>query len=351
MVSVLITTYDSAGTLRACLASLERQDYAPVEVIVVDNASTDGTRDLLAQAGQRFRVFYNETNAGFAAAQNRAIRQAAGEWLLSLNPDVVLSPEFIATLMTASEADPGVGMISGKLLRWRPDQNPEFTRIIDSTGIYFLPNLRHLDRGADEPDHGQYDRSEYVFGVTGAAGLYRRRMVEDVSIDGEFFDEDFFAYREDADVAWRAQLMGWRCLYTPRAVGWHIRRVVPARLRKLPLPIRWHSVKNRFFMRAKNISKPLYFRLFFPATIRDLGIVGYCCLMDRPLLSAFWWLWKRRKTLRSKRRWVQSRRRASDRDLARWFSARAAAFPLPSSVSLEQPSGGAEVGEGRTASR
>jgi GT2 family glycosyltransferase len=80
--------------------------------------------------------------------------------------------------------------------------------VIDSTGIYFLRNLRHLDRGEGEIGSGQYDRPEYVMGATGAAALYRRKMVEDVSVEEEFFDGDFFAYREDADVAWRAQLLG-----------------------------------------------------------------------------------------------------------------------------------------------
>ena len=91
--------------------------------------------------------------------------------------------------------------------------------VFDSTGIYMTPNLRHLDRGSRIPDKGQYDRSEYVFGGTGAACLYRRAMIDDISIRNEFFDADFFAYREDADVAWRAQLLGWRCLYNPLAVA------------------------------------------------------------------------------------------------------------------------------------
>src|SRR6266850_1481333 len=88
-------------------------------------------------------------------------------------------------------------------------------QLVDSTGIYFTPMLRHLDRGSQEPDKGHYLNFEYVFGATAAAALYRRKMIDDVSIQGEFFDPDFFVYREDADVAWRAQLMGWRCLYTP----------------------------------------------------------------------------------------------------------------------------------------
>ena len=90
--------------------------------------------------------------------------------------------------------------------------------VIDTTGIYFTPEMRHFDRGWKEPDEGQYRDLEYVFGASAAAALYRREMIDDISGGGEFFDPDFFAYREDADVAWRAQLMGWRCLYVPDAV-------------------------------------------------------------------------------------------------------------------------------------
>ena len=93
---------------------------------------------------------------------------------------------------------------------------------------------------------------EYVFGASAAAALYRRAMIDDVAVDGDFFDPDFFAYREDADVAWRAQLLGWRCIYTPAAVAYHVRTVTPANRRSLPPVINMHSVKNRFLMRIKN---------------------------------------------------------------------------------------------------
>ena len=256
MVSVLITTYNSASVLEACLNSLLQQDYPGVEIIVVDNASSDGTREILERIGHGVRIFYNDMNTGFAAAQNQGMAQARGDWLLSLNPDVLLSRDCISKLVAAGEADARTGAVCGKLLRWRPGEAGERTNIIDSTGIYFLRNLRHLDRGSDEIDRGQYERPEYVIGATGAAALYRRTMVEDVSVDGEFFDEDFFAYREDADVAWRAQLLGWRCLYTPQAVAWHVRRVTPERFKDLPDLINRHSIKNRFLMRAKNLSLP-----------------------------------------------------------------------------------------------
>lgn len=320
MVSVVITTYNSAEFLKACLESVKAQSYGSVEVIVIDNASTDGTRAVLEKFRESIRLIFNEKNTGFAAAQNQGMRSARGDWFLSLNPDVVLSPNFIVEIVAAGESDPKVGAVSGKLLRWHPGKEPEFSRIIDSTGIYFTPSLRHLDRGSEQADEGQYDKLEYVFGATGAAALYRRKMVEDVSVEGEFFDERFFAYREDADLAWRAQLMGWNCVYTPRAVAWHVRRVTPERRGQLPTEINWHSIKNRFLMRAKNISWPLYLRFFLPITFRDAQVIGYCLLVNWELLSALAAVWRSRRELAKRRQAIQSARRISDRQMLFWFS-------------------------------
>ena len=319
-VSVLITTYNSARFLKSCLDSLKAQTYRPLELIVVDNASTDSTRQVLEKLAEGGKLIFNDANLGFAAGQNQAVRASGGEWLLSLNPDVVLDPDFVWEMVAAGELDPAVGSVSGKLLRWSPDKEPQLTGIIDSTGIYFTPSLRHLDRGAEQSDRGQYDRLEYVFGASGAAALYRRAMIEDVAVEGEFFDQQFFAYREDADLAWRAQLMAWKCIYAPKAVAWHVRRVTPERRNHLPLEINWHSVKNRFLMRAKNISWRLYGRFFLPVTWRDAQVVGYCLLVDRRLLSALGAVWKARKELGRKRQLIQARRRVPDKELLGWFS-------------------------------
>jgi GT2 family glycosyltransferase len=327
-----MTTYNSAAVLELCLNSVAALDYAPLEVIIVDNASTDATRDILHRFEDRFRVIYNQENRGFAGGQNQAIRAASGDWIVSLNPDVFVPPNFLSELIPAAEIDGWVGMLSAKLLRWQPEQSEQRSRIIDSTGIYFTRNLRHFDRGAEEIDRGQYDHPEYVFGATGAAAAFSRRMIADVSIDGEFFDEDFFAYREDADLCWRAQLMGWKCLYVPAAVAWHIRRVTPERREQLPFLINWHSIKNRFLMRAKNISGRLYMRLFIPTTWRDLMIVGYCVLKDRRFFSALAYVWRQRRSLAAKRRAVQARRRVPDSELARWFSDTPVSFPVEQPV-------------------
>ena len=340
LISVLLVTCNSAEHLQRCLESLVQQDYPVFEIIIVDNASTDRSKNILSQffppAQINVVTQFNAVNTGFAAAQNQAIRQAQGQWLLCLNPDVFLRPDFISQLVFAAAQPAGakdekIGAACGKLLRWTPGAQPEFTSMIDCTGMYFTRNLRHLDRGAEQIDQGQYDRAENVFGASGAAALYRRQMVEDVSVAGEFFDEDFFAYREDADLAWRAQLLGWQCLYTPHAVGWHVRRVTPERRERLPHLINWHSVKNRFLMRIKNCSAWLYLRLFFPVTARDLMILGYAGLRNWRLFSALFYPLRHWGRFMRKRQWIQSRRKVSDRQLLFWFSNQPASVPATAS--------------------
>src|SRR5208337_1469240 len=141
MVSVAIVTWDSAQYLEECFASLERQDYREIEVIIFDNASSDGTRALLREIESRWLVIYNASNVGFAAGQNQAIRASAGEWVLCLNPDVVLSPDFVSQLVADGQAHPDAGAICGKLLRWNPAAEQHKTNVIDSTGIYFTRNM------------------------------------------------------------------------------------------------------------------------------------------------------------------------------------------------------------------
>lgn len=328
MVSVLIVTYNSAVHLERCLASVLAQEGVELQLVIVDNASTDATREILARFSDRAFILYNEENRGFAAGQNQAMRFARGEWLLVLNPDVILAPRFIAELVAAGKRDPQAGAVCGKLLRWKPGQQVEKSREIDSTGMYFLANLRHLDRGAGQIDNGQFDREEYVFGGSGAAVVYRRTMVDDISVCNEFFDEAFFAYREDADLAWRAQLMGWRCIYTPRAVGWHVRRVTPERREQLPVAINWHSVKNRFLMRAKNGSPPLLRSTFWPVLWRDAMVVGYALVRDPRLLSAFREVWRERTRTAVKRTFIQRQRRVSDEQLLHWFRGNQGGIPL-----------------------
>ena len=318
-VSVTIVTFNSGRFIKRCLESVLGQKGPDIEVIVVDNNSTDGTRDILEQYEERCNIVQNQRNVGFAAAQNQAILLARGNWVLTLNPDVLLMHSFIQALIDAGKNDPGVGSVCGKLLAMSPDFHIESRPRVDSTGIYFTPNLRHLDRGSREIDNGHYLKREYVFGATAAAALYRRDMIDDLSINGEFFDPDFFVYREDADVAWRAQLLGWRCLYTPYARGYHVRAVLPGNRRALPRQINMHSVKNRFLMRIKNMTGDLYSRCWISISLRDFVVLGCCLVYEHYSLKAFWEVVRAWSRVWSKRRWIMERKRVSDDYIATWF--------------------------------
>ena len=137
-------------------------------------------------------MYYKEENIGFEAAQNQAIRLSNGEWVLTLNPDVLLLPNFIQSLIDAAQLHPRIGTVCVKLLTMTAHFEIPEKPVVDSTGIYFNPMLRHLDRGSQEVDNGHYLQYEYVFGATAAAALYRRAMIDDIAVDGEFFDSDFF---------------------------------------------------------------------------------------------------------------------------------------------------------------
>jgi len=303
LVSAIITTWNSAPFLRRCLDGIRQQSYEPIELIHVDNASEDDSVALVAGAA---RQIVNSENRGFAAAVNQGIAVAHGQYVLLVNPDAFLERDYVASLVRALEAAGEMfGMATGKLYR------ADVPDVIDTMGIRMTRTGRHLDIQEGSPSE--------VFGVSGAAAMYTRRFIEDVSIGGEFLDEDFHTYREDADVAWRGRLFGWRALCVPEAVGHHVRTVTPERRRSLPAFINMHSVKNRFLLRLKNEGLYLALRNAPFELARDLVAIAAVLTIERSSLPAFAWLWKNRRRILEKRREIQRRRRVSDRALASWF--------------------------------
>lgn len=255
-VSVIIVNRNGGRYLPECLAALDAQELPPGEVLIIDNASTDDSLDVIAafraqratppHAAPKLRVLQNTDNIGFGCANNQGIRATSGDHVLLLNADVVLAPHFLSHLVAVMRRHAAAGLAVGKLLNYAD------RRRIDSAGLVIRKNRRAYDRGQGDIDTGQYDDEREVFGASGAACLCRRAMLEDIRYADEYFDALFFAYKGDVDLSWRARLCGWTCRYTPDAVGWHHRTWGVGKRRDIPRRVRRHSLKNRYLMLLKN---------------------------------------------------------------------------------------------------
>jgi GT2 family glycosyltransferase len=209
MVSVVILNFNGRRYLEACLSSLAAQTYRDFEVIVVDNASQDGSVEYLEAQFPWVKVIRNRANLGFAGGCNEGIKHTCGDFILTLNNDTRAESRLIEYLIKPMLSDKRVGACAAKMLL--PDGR------INSAGICLSRSGAAWDRGMFEQDCGQYDYQQEVFGACAGAALYRKEMLDEIGL----FDEDFFLYMEDVDLAFRAKLAGWKCIYVPEAVVYH----------------------------------------------------------------------------------------------------------------------------------
>lgn len=321
---VVIVTHNHASTLRACLRAVAGLTSVPKGIIIVDNASQDDSvaiaRSALTDA--QSLVIGSSTNEGFAAGMNRGIAASTADWVLLLNPDCALEHTFIERLFAAirsqgNEAE--IGAATGLLMR---ADGPELKagRTVDSAGMIMTPGGRHLDRGAGSQLMPAHHRPAWVFGGTGAATLYRKAALADVCYpDGQIFAESFFAYREDAELAWRLQWRGWRCLYWPEATGAHQRGFRPESGRRGHEAINLHSVRNRFLLRLHCADMSWHLWRFPWWAVRDLLVVAACLTVERSSRTGLRQAWTLRREALSRRRHVMDTARTSSRQMRRWF--------------------------------
>lgn len=249
-VSAVVVTWNSARDISTCLDSLQTQDHSLESIIVVDNASTDETTDIIQCNYPTVNLIRQSENGGFAQANNIGITASDSDWALTLNPDARISPDFISTLIQFADDKEKTGALGGLLLR--ENESIDGRPVIDSTGIEIYRSRRVYDRYSGEILTRKRDEPERIFGICAAAALYRRKMLEDVKINGEVFPERFFSYYEDSDLAWRAWRRGWEAWFIPQAVGWHRRGGSLAGDRFT----RYQTHRNRLWMIARN--EPLH---------------------------------------------------------------------------------------------
>ncbi len=320
-VDAFVVLHGHAATVGATMAALAAQRLAPRRVVVIDNASTDGSAAEAARHAGRLglEVVTNTANVGFSAAANEAVRRTDAPWILALNPDCRLAPGYLERLVAAGERHPRAGSLTGLLLRGHgPELTP--TEVVDSAGMVVTASGRHLDRGSGAPLSRELAAPAWVFGASGAAALYRRAALEDVAYPGgEVFDERFFAYREDADLAWRLQRRGWGCLYRAEAAAWHARGLKPEARRRGTPAVNRYSVRNRFLLRWSSADWRWRLACFPWWLARDAMVLAACLTVERSSLPGLAEAWALRPAQRARGRDNRSRATVSGWRVARWF--------------------------------
>lgn len=300
-VTVVIPNWNGERFLGPCLSSLRRQSFREFDTVVVDNGSTDGSLALLARDFPEMRTISLGENRGFSAAVNTGIRGSRTELVVLLNNDTEQDPGWLSALVRAADSHPESGSFASKLL----DHGDR--RTLDGAGDALRRSGLPYRIGHGETDRGQYDSPAYVFGACAAAALYRRAMLERVGL----FDEDFFAYCEDGDLSFRAQLAGYRCLYVPEAVVHHVGSASTGGKRSA-FATRLGS-RNGLLLLVKNLPLPLVpaslpFILF--GQILRLGLTALSPATRRAHLEGLTGAWRLLPRMLEKRRGIQSRRRA-----------------------------------------
>lgn len=335
-VAVCIVTYDSVRDLPDCLLSVAALDGVDAQVCVVDNASSDGSADLAerltGELGLNARIVRKTENAGFAVGMNDAVAatvESGSPWVLVLNPDARPAPDYVSRLVERAELCEAVklraGALTGRLTRPAGPDGLDGVSTLDACGMVLRRTWRHLDRGSDEPDDGRYGEAQRVFGATGAAALYRREALADVAIPSDeemdlVFDPLFHSYREDAELCFRLHERGWSVVYEPMARCEHRRSVVPANRRATSAFVNFHSLKNRYLLRAYHETGATVLSTLPLALLRDLAALVWVLVAERGSLAAYAWLWRHRKAWWRRARAIRARRTVPARDVARWFA-------------------------------
>ena len=313
LVSIIIPNWNGRHFLEECINSIERQTFSSFELIFVDNGSTDGSAEWVeARYGDWVRIVRNRENLGFAEGNNVGIRLARGKYIVLLNNDTAVEPEWLEELIKPVEADSSVGMCASKV---RSYNQPE---VLEATGELLFRDGLNRARGHLEVDRGQYDLDLEIFFPPGCGALYRRVMLDEVGL----FDEDFFAYGDDTDLGIRGRLAGWRCVYVPRAVVYHKGSGSTGRYSAFKA---FHVERNRVWVAVKYfplhllLMTPLYtvLRFFFQAYgslahrgaagrfTRDHSVFSLFLILLKAYGSAtrhFIRMWRKRRTLRKLRR-------------------------------------------------
>ena len=329
LVGIVIINYNGETFVRHCLEELLKVDYKNKEIIFLDNDSTDESVALVERHFPDVLVHQTGHNGGYAGGAEIAVGLAEErnwDYLLLMNPDIVFEQDYVQKVVQKMEDDYRIGAIIGKLNQYKFNKK-EKTDIIDSAGLLMYRDRRIVDRGQSKEDTGQFDKEEQIFGITGAAPMYRVAALDDIRVKGEVFDQDFFMYKEDVDVSWRLNLFGWKNWYLPQARAYHARGTgiykrdsyteVAKERAKLSKFQKTHSFRNQHFIQFKNDLTINALKNIFPILFKEAAFLGFMLIREPFLIkSLFEFIFKIPKMYK-KRREIMKRRRVTAKQMGK----------------------------------
>ncbi len=394
IITISVINYNDKKFIFEAIESAVNQSYPNLEIIITDNNSTDGTREEIEKRvlgweekrkniAKNYRLkpelqnlsgvhslecnnikyVKNNENAGFGRPHNEAMRIMKGDFILLLNSDAILTEDYIENALKLFN-NPKVGAVQGKLLRYDFDKNElckdkenSKLNIIDTTGLMMFKNRRIVCIGQGQADEGQFEKEAEIFGVDGAVPIYRKEALEDVKLEKldlthpqpplkrglfnsplergegcvyEYFDENFFLYKEDVDLAWRLRLAGWKAVYTPQAVAYHGRgsgdsmaksylNMIRER-RKINNRAKYLSFKHQRLMQIKNDFPSLLFTKHLPQfMIKEIGAWVYMAIFERFTFGILKDLYHDVPLFLKKRKMVMRKKRVGAKEMEKWF--------------------------------
>lgn len=324
-VSINLVTWNGAQYIKDCLAAVFAQTYEDIEILIIDNNSSDETVALINEQYPHLRVVKNRENLGFAKAHNQAIHWSKSEYVLILNQDTILDPDYVKKLVDFMNKNSQCGSAGGKIYSMREGQK---TKYIDTIGLKIFKNYRVIDIAQGQLDEGQFDKNKEVFGVSGAIPMYRRQALESIKTGTQYFDEDFFSYKEDVDLAHRLQYAGWQSFFVTSAQAYHYRSVSGAvKKNKVQLAglhrkrskfVNYFSLRNHLFFVIKNLPKKS-FKFVWPIFWYEFFKFIYTLFVEPANLKVYSEVFKKRKIFSNKRKQILENRKIKTEQIKKWF--------------------------------
>ncbi|MEK7124859.1 MAG: glycosyltransferase [Patescibacteria group bacterium] len=329
--SIQIVVHNGQSYVRDCLRRVYAQTYPTLEVVVLDNASTDATCEIIQKEFPQATLNVHGKNVGMWLGQDYLLSRTKGKYVLALSADVVLDKDFITRAIPVMESDARIGALQSKMYQW--DGGAErTTTTLDTCGFALTRSRKVVNIGHGQADAPQYARQRELFAAEGAAPLFRREALEDIRIEGRIADPDYFWYGDDLDMGWRMHLFGWKQIYAPNVVAWHdrsttkgaahsfgdvlkrvaVRRRIPLQKRRWDWSnVRFTIIKNDYIL---NILGDMPWIL-----AREVGVFFYTLLVEPKVFLECGRFLRLLPRMWHRRQLVMAKATVPPREMGKWF--------------------------------